>query len=251
MEEEPLAEGGFGAVYKAKWSMNDVVVKMIKVRNEKERKDAMEEASLTISLHHPNVIKLYGIARVKKKKLGIVMELAERGSLDQWIGKIDQDKMKKIALGIIAGLKYVHAQNVIHRDIKPRNILMFGPKDDMVPKIADFGVSKLIQTAAVTHTRVGQELYMAPEVSKLNHYSFPADIFSLAMTLFELFNEQLIPDSSAEVGQFVLNIPNGTIGELPSSCKVPKDLYVVIKRGWSLNHDQRPQLSEYYSSVQG
>jgi len=167
MENEPLAEGGFCAVYKAKWSMNDVVVKMIKVRNEKERKDAMEEASLTISLHHPNVIKLYGIASVKKEKLGIVMELADRGSLDQWIGKIDQDKTKKIALGIITGLKYVHARKVIHRDIKPKNVLMCGPEEDMIPKIADFGVSKLIQTATVTHTRVGQELYMAPEVKLL------------------------------------------------------------------------------------
>ena len=55
---------------------------------------------------------------------------------------------------------------------------MFGTEDDMIPKIADFGVSKLIETAIMTHTRVGQDLYMAPEVRVNIKYSFTADIYT-------------------------------------------------------------------------
>ena len=153
--EEPLSKGGFGKVYKAKWQKADVVVKVIKVGSVEEAQKARNEVSLTLGLIHPNVVSLYGITTVSPKKLGIVMELAERGSLDQWIGKIDRARTTKIAQGIISGLEYIHSKNVIHRDIKPKNILMFGPEDGMIPKIADFGVSKLIQTAAVTHTSVG------------------------------------------------------------------------------------------------
>ena len=180
------------------------------------------------------------------------MEKAEHGSLDLWIGKIDHDKLTKIALGIVDGLRYVHSQNVIHRDIKPKNILMFGPKDDMIPKIADFGVAKQIQ-AFTAHTAVGQDLYMAPEVRLHLRYDYTADIFSLAMTLFELFNEQLVTEGSGQVTRFILSVHchGGKIGQIPESCKVPACLRSVIERGWFENPDERPTLSEYYSTIQG
>ena len=136
MEEDPFAHGGFGEVFRAKWRHRNVVVKLIRTCSEEEKQEVMSEANLTFLLNHPNVIDLFGITQVKERQLGIVMEEAEHGSLDKWIGKIDHGQLRKIALGIVVGLKYVHSQKVIHRDIKPRNILMFGPEDDMVPKLS-------------------------------------------------------------------------------------------------------------------
>ena len=66
----------------------------------------------------------------------------------------------------------------------------------------------------------------------LNRYSFSADVFSLAMTLFEMFNEELINQSSSEVQQFVFRVHGGKIGDVPPSCKVPEYLHSIIKRGW-------------------
>ena len=252
MEKQPFASGGFGKVYKAKWRKESIAIKVIKAGSEEEKQAVKCEANLTLSLIHPNVIKLYGITRVKgMSKHGIVMEEAEHGSLDMWIGKIDRGKLTKIALGIVDGLIYVHSQHVIHRDIKPQNILMFGPEGDMIPKIADFGVSKVIETTIKTRTKVGHEIYMAPEVKMFAPYGLPADIFSLAMTLFEMFNKQLISESSDEMRQFVFMVHGGKIGEIPKSCKVPVYLLLMIKRGWAYNPDNRPTLSEYYSVLRG
>jgi len=250
MAKKPFARGGFGVVFGAEWRKETVVVKAIMARSEEEREDVEQETSITVCLRHPNVIKIFGITCIKSALFGIVMEKAEHGSLDVWIGKMDHDKLTKIALGIVDGLQYVHSQNVVHRDIKPKNILMFGPADDMIPKIADFGVAKLIQTFTA-HTKVGQDLYMAPEVRLHLRYDFAADIFSLAMTLFELFNEQLVREAPDEVGRFMLAVHSGRIGQIPESCKVPMYLRDVIERGWYEKPNERPTLSEYYSTIRG
>jgi len=250
MEEKPFDGGGFGKVYKAKWRNDDVAVKVITVGDEGVSDEVMCEASITISLKHENVIKLFGITKVMGDQLGIVMELAEHGSLDNWIGKIDQDKMTKIAMGIISGLEYVHLRKVIHRDIKPKNILMFGPEDDMIPKISDFGVSKVIKTTAVPKTRVGEELYMAPEMKMFNRYDFSADVFSLAITLFEIFSEHTLQQSPADVTRYMLQVHSGRIGDIPQTCKVPKYLHNILKRGWNETPEERPKLSEYRSVFQ-
>ena len=260
IEKKPFAEGGFGKVYKAKWRELNVVVKVVKA-SEEEKQDAKCEANLTLRLSHPNVIKLFGITYLKQRirqnvmeeNVGIVMEKAEHGSLDEWIGKIDRDKITKIALGIIGGLEYVHSQKVIHRDIKPKNILMCGPEDDMIPKIADFGVSKVIETVMKTHTAVGQWTYMAPEVKLYLHYSFTADIYSLAMTLFEMFNEELILHSGAsdEVKRFIASVHGGSVANIPKSCKVPVNLRNIIERGLKEKPEERPTLNEYRLILQG
>jgi len=251
LDDKPLAVGGFGEVYKSKWRKQVVAVKIITVDIRMTETDILNEAILTFRLKHENVVKLIGITHTKSKRLGIVMELADQGSLDKWIGKIDQVQMARVSVGIVNGLEYVHSQRVVHRDIKPRNILMFGPEDAMIPKIADFGVSKAIQTAVTVKSKVGEDLYMAPEVRMFNRYSYPADVYSLAIMLFEMFNEQLIRQSSEEIQMFITRVYNGRIADIPQSCKVPQCLRSVIKRGWDETPNDRPQLVEYRSVLEG
>jgi len=246
---QPFAIGGFGKVYNATWGKQDVVIKVIKVQIDKHKKEAKKEADITIRLHHPNVILLFGTTWLNEKHFGIVMEKAERGSLDTWIGKVKDKKAAKITLGIIDGLEYVHSQKVIHRDIKPKNILMFGPMDDMIPKIADFGVAKVIQTTMMEHTRVGQELYMAPEVRMNLEYNFSADIYSLAMMLFELFNGQQLQQLSKEAHQYIMDVRAGNTRKIPDTCPVPVYLRSIVERGLNQTPDDRPNLAEYRSAL--
>jgi len=248
MEADPFNCGAYGEVHHAKWHEEEVVLKVIKLIRDKDREAAKNEYTLTHRLHHFNVIELFGITHVTQRQLGIVMEKATHGSLDRWIGKLRVASMKKIASGIVDGLKYVHSEHVIHRDIKPQNILMFGPEDDMIPKIADFGVSKIIDTVRKTHTRErGTFLYWAPEVQYGMKYGFSADIYSLATVLFEIFDKQLICNASDEVMNAFLRSDR----KLPMNSKVPTYLRDVIQRGWHVTPEERPSLSEYHSVLQG
>jgi len=234
----------------AKWRKEDVVIKVIRGCRNENAKHVKREAKLALRLNHKNVINIFGITRVKRKRIGIVMEKAEHGSLDIWIGKIDHENLTKITMDIIDGLEYVHSQHLVHMDIKPENILMCGSKDDMIPKIADFGVPEIIHSL-MTYSRAVQEIYVAPEVRRNSQYrpNFTADIYSLAMMLFEMFNEQLIKEASDEVMYFIMGVCSGRIGNIPKSCKVPAHLRNVIKRGWSENPKERPTLSEYRSTL--
>ena len=252
MDAESFARGASGEVYKAKWRHKSIVVKVIKTYDDEEREDVMREAKLTFLLKHKNVINLFGITQVTNKQLGIVMEEAEHGSLDMWIGKVDQEQLTKIALGIVVGLTYVHSQNVMHRDIKPKNILMFGPKDDMIPKIADFGSAKIIKRVT-QNTKVGDVHYMAPEVAQYQQYGFPADIFSLAVMLFEMFNEQLMSQAPVEVKRFIITAqsPGGKVAKTPKSSKVPACLRQIIERGLNGKPELRPTPGEYQAALRG
>ena len=82
-------------------------------------------------------------------------------------------------------------------------------------------------------------------------YNFSADIYSLAMMLFEMFNERLVTDSSEEVKRFILQVQGGKTRTIPASCKVPAYLHDVIERGWSSEPEERPKLSEYRSTLRG
>jgi len=230
VEMEPFARGAFGKVYKAEWRQENVVIKAMNVDTEEQTQAVKSEANLTLRLSHPNVVKVFGITYMQRRQLGIVREYAELGSLYAWIGRIEYAELTEIARGIVSGLQYVHSQEIIHRDIKPQNILMFaGPRDKMIPKIADFGVLDVIEAAVRTHTRVGQELlYMAPEVRLSLPHDFAADIFSLAMVLFEMFNAQLIKQASADVQNFFMDVHKGKIGKIPESWKVPLSLRKAV-----------------------
>ena len=82
-------------------------------------------------------------------------------------------------------------------------------------------------------------------------YGFTADVYSLAMTLFELFNEQLISDAPDHVMDYILGVDGGQFGEIPKSYTVPIHLRNVIELGWSHNPEERPTLSEYRSTLCG
>jgi len=246
---KPFAEGIYGKVYDAKWRDRNVAVKVIVPHEEidKHIKQIKYEVNLAIGLLHTNVIRLFGTTLMKEENFGIVMEKAEHGSLKKWIGKMDQENTVKIALGIINGLDFVHSRQVVHRDLKPQNILMFGSRDDMIPKIADFGVSKVIRSVTIQVT-AGTPLYMAPEVRppSLCPYGSSADIFSLAMMLLEMFSGQpSARHSSQPLTQHMFAILSGKTTTISENFPVPTNLRSVIERGLDKNPEERPSLSEY------
>jgi len=248
MDKKPFAREGNNRLHNAKWHKKSVIIKIVKSDNEKQKRENTYEVNLLIGLHHPNVIRLFGVTKVNTH-FGIVMEKAPHGSLDVLIAKIEQGKRAKIALGIVSGLEYIHSRKVVHRDVRPTTILMCGPKTDMIPKIGDFSTSKVIQGATAAHTQVGDDFYNAPEVCLNLKYGFSADIFSLAITLFELFNGQMFRAAPTDIKRIIFAVKAGRVGKIPDKSPVPETLRNIIERGWDKNPEDRPTLTDYKSAL--
>jgi len=104
------------------------------------------------------------------------MKATPLASVRQWLD---------VLLGVVDGLLYIHSQGIAHRDLKPHNILLDA---NLVPKLADFGLSCTRGTMSVMQSTVGTENYMAPEVHGHNGYSISCDVWSLGIIFFELIS---------------------------------------------------------------
>jgi serine/threonine protein kinase len=184
-----LGEGGMGSVFKAvDMNLNrEVALKILKKEcsaNEKERAKLEEEARITASINHPHVVKVFSFGE-DHGQFYLAMELAEKGSLDDLMGIqkcLAEIQVLEIGIQISGGLDAALERNLIHRDIKPGNILFSDPH---TAKLVDFGLAIVLDEAAHARGEIwGTPYYVAPE--KLNNQSedFRSDIYSLGGTLF-------------------------------------------------------------------
>ena len=175
----------------------EVAIKLILGREEEE---GMNEIKIMQDLKHENLIKLYSsnIFECKKnnnKRFSIVMEYCKGGDLSSFFNKnpnINEAQIRSYFKQIVHGLDYLHSRNIMHRDIKPQNILL--TDDNNTVRIADYDVSKYLDLNIKSNTlEKGTFGYMAPEVlerhlnSNDKNYDFSADIFSLGVTFFYMF----------------------------------------------------------------
>ncbi len=184
-----LGEGGMGSVFKAV-DLNlkrEVALKILKKEfssNEAERAKLEEEARITASINHPHVVKVFSFGE-DHGQFYLAMELAEKGSLDDLMEiqqRVAEIQVLKIGIQIAEGLDAALERNLIHRDIKPGNILFADPH---TAKLVDFGLAILMDEAASARGEIwGTPYYIAPE--KLNNQpeDFRSDIYSLGGTLF-------------------------------------------------------------------
>jgi len=181
-----LGHGSFGVVYKAKNIENNgfVVIKEIKIKNERSMEMIIQEISVQSELKHRNIVQIIDYFAYKNK-VAIVMEFCNQGTLEDYLNNNDMDQEKIIWIfgHICQGLNYIHSQNIIHRDLKPANILIHND----ILKIADFGLAKNF-IESDRRTECGTRHYMAPEIlnnaSKVQKES--CDIFSLGIIFVEI-----------------------------------------------------------------
>ncbi|MBP1659662.1 MAG: serine/threonine protein kinase, partial [Candidatus Aminicenantes bacterium] len=204
---EKIGEGGMGAVYKAVDTHLDrpVAVKVLppdKVADRERQVRFAQEAKAASALRHPNIVVIHDIASDRDLDF-IVMELVEGRSLDQIVGRkgLKLGETLGYAVQIADGLAKAHAAGIVHRDIKPTNIMVTG---DGLVKILDFGLAKLAEAApgdgaGPTLTMgldekprtqegyvVGTAAYMSPEQAEGNKVDARSDIFSFGAVLYEM-----------------------------------------------------------------
>jgi hypothetical protein len=185
---ETLGVGGMGTVYKARDTLLDRFVAMKLLRQDLGEVDhaarLQQEARVAASVNHANVIQVFS-SGTDHGKFYLVMELVDHGSLDDWIEErkqLPEDVVLMTGIQVAKGLRAAHGKGLIHRDVKPANILF---ADDHTAKIGDFG---LAGAAAETGEHAGEiwgtPYYVAPERLKNEPEDFRSDIYSLGATLF-------------------------------------------------------------------
>jgi serine/threonine protein kinase len=184
-----VGEGGMGSVFRAlDLNLNrEVALKILKKEcsaNEKERAELEEEARITASINHPHVVKVFSFGE-DHGQFYLAMELAQKGSLDDLMGiqrRLAEIQVLQIGIQIAEGLDAALEHNLIHRDIKPGNILFSDPH---TAKLVDFGLATVMDEAAHARGEIwGTPYYIAPEKLDNQPEDFRGDIYSLGGTLF-------------------------------------------------------------------
>ncbi|CAG0893700.1 unnamed protein product, partial [Cyprideis torosa] len=243
-----LGRGSSADVKAGLWHGEEVAVKIFQIHeNDSYLKALKIEISFATRFQHPNVVRIYGITRMQSDTPAIVMERADKGSLRQFIGKLSYPQKASIARGILEGIAYLHSRKVAHRDLKPENILLFG--DKLVPKISDFGTSRIVQTSMVNTMVTGTPKYCAPELLDRGlRYGTPVDVYSLSLILFELFTGEDPFKSCTSVAQVVAAIMRDQRPQIPSD--FPESLKPLLEKGWSKDPLQRPPLIRFREALQ-
>jgi eukaryotic-like serine/threonine-protein kinase len=193
---ESIGQGGMGRVWRAADEMLDrpVAVKEIRIdgmdaedtRTRRER--TLREARATARIDHPNVVRVYEVVD-EGERLWIVMELVRGRSLERILaedGPLSPRETARTGLGLVAALRQVHARGVLHRDIKPGNVIVEGSGEpDRRVVLTDFGIAAIQDAKALTMVGmlVGSPDYMAPERVSGRPQGPPSDIWSLGATL--------------------------------------------------------------------
>ena len=193
-----LGKGAFSSVYKGRYNgphnkylkHEDVVaIKIINVYglNYKDFEIVNNEIGIMNMLKenpHPNIIKCVDTLQTDKCAY-IIMELCDSGDLSTiMINPIKENCVKSYFVQLINGLKFLHLHNFIHRDIKPRNILLTNNKK--ILKIADLGFAKIVKGHLLKEKMCGSPLYMAPEIMNNDVYNDQSDLWSVGMILYEM-----------------------------------------------------------------
>ncbi len=228
----------------------DVAVKMLLNQhlNDHIKTEFEREISVMKSLHHPNIIQFVGASNVAGK-LALVTEFAPLGSLDSALKHhfVPYNLKLIILLEIARAIQFLHSNNIIHRDIKPLNVLVFSleHKASVHVKLTDFGTSKFVSESTMTMTQnTGTIKYMAPEsLGKKPRFDTSADLYSFAVLMWEVITNE----SAFSTPEFEWNsqIENFVVAgnRLPLPRELDSRLARLISDCWAQDPTKRPPIA--------
>lgn len=233
---EKIGEGGMAEVYKAKCHLLNryVAVKILKPEYAKDEtfvKRFRREAQSAASLTHANIVSVYDVGAEGDINY-IVMELLESKTLKDYIeehGAMPSDLVLKISAQIASALETAHKAHIIHRDIKPQNIVL---NKNMVAKVTDFGIAKITNVPSATITSFGSTMgsvhYFSPEHAKGGYTDEKSDIYSLGVVMYEMATGRLPFDADSPVSVALKQIQEDPVPPIDVNPNVSPALNQII-----------------------
>lgn len=191
---ERLGKGSFATVYRAVHLVSNQEAAIKDILQErltlKLQENLESEISILKNHAHRNIVRLYDIER-SDKHIYIILEYCRGGDLQRFIknqpgARLGEATAQHFLRHLAAGLKFLNDRNLVHRDIKPQNLLLTENSPHAVLKIADFGFARHLEGSSMAETLCGSPLYMAPEILGHNQYNAKADLWSVGAVLFEM-----------------------------------------------------------------
>lgn len=243
--KKKIGEGTFGQVYESIWRGTPVAVKTINEGVVPTKDEFFKDFIVLTKLHHPNILQLLGACTVNEPYL-IVTELMTENIMNYSIRNTKFQKLVDMSMDIARGLAYLHNRRpncVIHRDLKPTNLLLT-PSGKV--KIADFGISCFQHKSTEKYRMTGETgsyRYMAPEVMAYKEYDASVDIYSFGMIMYKLFvGIPFIDKTNPEIISLVKK------KERPLIPKI-NDVTKLIIKCWSHDSSLRPNAYQIINNL--
>jgi len=234
---ERIGDGGMAVVYKARCRLlnRHVAIKILKPEFTKDLKfieNFKRESQAAASLSHPNIVNIFDVGREGNIHY-IVMELVEGRVLSELIkekGPLEWRQAVEIVKQMASALSLAHKNHIIHRDVKPQNILI---TEDGVPKLADFGIAKAINASTLvgaTGTVLGSVHYFSPEQARGGYVDEKSDIYSLGIVLYELLTGRVPFDGDNPVNVALMHINDEMTPPSKIVSGIPPQLEQVVMK---------------------
>ncbi|ELP84060.1 protein serine/threonine kinase, putative [Entamoeba invadens IP1] len=266
VEEKKIGEGGFGIIYKGTFRENCVAIKKMKtiVEDDESLNEFKKEVQMLDKFRCDYIIYFYGAVLIPSR-ICMVTEFAEFGSLKDLIRNFEEPSEKlrlKFCLDAAKGIDYLHTNGILHRDIKPDNILVINLDEGVGinAKLTDFGASRninLLQTNMTFTKGIGTPVYMAPEILNKKKYKTPADIYSFGVSMYEIVGWCDAFPQTDPMFKYSWCIANFVMDgkRLPKTDNMHQDVYNIIDKAWASNPKERTcikgiidELEKYYNT---
>lgn len=241
---ELIGSGGMANVYKAKCHRLNrmVAVKILKsdmAENEEIRRRFRDESRAVAQLSHANIVSVYDVSSSGDTEY-IVMELIDGITLKQYMerrGQMDWRESLHFIIQIMRALEHAHSRGIIHRDIKPQNIMVL--RDGSV-KVADFGIACLQNNAqTLTQDALGSVHYISPEQARGEHIDARSDIYSAGVVLYEMLTGRLPFEGDTAVSVAIQHLSSVPLAPSEIREDVPKGLELICMKAMCADINKR------------
>lgn len=231
---DKVGSGGMADVYKAKCHRLNryVAIKILKPEYSGDKSFVAKfraEAQSAAGLSHPNIVNVYDVGN-DDGLYYIVMELVEGITLKRFIerkGKLEIKESVGIAIQIAQGMEAAHSNHIIHRDIKPQNIII--SRDGKV-KVTDFGIAKAATSNTVTQNAIGSVHYLSPEQARGGYSDEKSDIYSLGVTLYEMLTGRVPFSGDTTVSVAILHLQSEAVPVRELNPEIPISVDKIVQK---------------------